>query len=84
MKMILQGEFDGIKIVEITDENRKAMLDLAISGYIGEKCKYCEHVFESVEDIAKRNVVWAGSLQYACKECFDKKSSSNLLKWNEF
>jgi hypothetical protein len=66
-----------IKIVEITDENRSQLLYLAIAGYIGEKCQYCEHVYESVEDIAARDVVYAGKRQYACKACFDAANPAN-------
>jgi hypothetical protein len=60
-----------IKIIEITDQNRKALLEIAISQYIGEKCRYCGHEFTSIQDIAAHNVVFAGNSQYACKVCFD-------------
>ena len=66
-----------IKIVEITDENRPQLLHLAIAGYIGEKCRYCQHVYKSVDDIAARNVVYAGESQYACKVCFDTANPAN-------
>lgn len=66
-----------IKIVEITDENRPQLLHLAIAGYIGEKCRYCQHVYKSVDDIVARNVVYAGERQYACKVCFDTANPAN-------
>lgn len=66
-----------IKIVEITDQNRPQLLHLAIAGYIGEKCRYCQHVYNSVDDIDARNVVYAGERQYACKVCFYAANPAN-------
>lgn len=66
-----------VKIVEITDENRSQLLHIAIAGYIGEKCRYCGHVYESVEDIYAHDVVYAGKRQYACKVCFYAANPAN-------
>jgi hypothetical protein len=60
-----------IKLVEITDKNRKDLLESAIASYIGEKCRYCGHVYETVDDIYSRSVVYAGPAMFACKDCFD-------------
>jgi hypothetical protein len=49
---------------------------LEIASYVGEKCRYCGHVYESVEDIYARDVVYAGKRQYACKVCFDANNAS--------
>lgn len=64
-----------IRLVEITDDNRKKLLEMAIAGYIGEKCRYCGYVYESVEDIDARGVVFAGRAMFACKACFDTCAS---------
>jgi hypothetical protein len=62
--------------VENTKENRPALLNIAISMYIGCKCKFCSHVFNSVEDIIKRDVVKAGDDEYACRSCWQSRDAS--------
>lgn len=63
--------------VEITDENRQELLRMAIAAYTGEKCRYCGHVYETVEDIYARGVVFAGPYMLACKSCFDAANPAN-------
>ena len=63
--------------VEITDENRKDLSHMAIAAYTGEKCRYCGYVYETVEDIYTRNVVFAGHDMLACKGCFDAENPAN-------
>lgn len=58
------------KLVKATDENRPGLYEHALSMYIGEKCKYCEHVFRSVEEIIKRDLTKAGEKEYACGTCW--------------
>jgi hypothetical protein len=69
-------EFDlgggkSAKLVEIKPENQDYIVDMMLAQYITEKCRYCEHVYESVQDIRARKVVYAGPYMLACKECFD-------------
>jgi len=59
-----------IVLTEITDENREELLHMALLMYVGQSCKYCEHVYEAVEDIREREVVFAGDSRIACGECF--------------
>jgi hypothetical protein len=66
-----------IKIIDLTqleEWETKQMIHTAIAAYTGEKCRYCEHVYESVEDIRERKVVFAGPCMLACKDCFDKNN----------
>jgi hypothetical protein len=71
---------DEVKIVavEITDENRAQLLHMAIAQYTGEPCRYCGHVYETVEDIYERNVVFAGPYMLACKSCFNANNPATL------
>lgn len=43
-----------------TKENRELAFSLAMTTYVGETCRFCRHVFESVEDITARRAVWSG------------------------
>jgi hypothetical protein len=63
-----------IMLVELTDENRAEMLKVALSMYLGEACKYCGHVYESLDDPLFRTAVFAGYHdrgRLACKACWD-------------
>lgn len=59
------------KLVRINDDNRQGLYEYALSNYIGESCKYCGHVYESVKDITDRDIVRAGNRDYACHKCWD-------------
>ena len=62
-----------VKIVDLESLNeyeKKQMIHSAIAAYIGEKCRYCEHAYESVQDIRDRRVVYAGPAMLACEACF--------------
>jgi hypothetical protein len=64
-------------VVQLTDENRPAMVEVALSMYVGEKCKYCGHEYTSNEDLRARDVVYAGyhaNGRTACKSCWDKNN----------
>ena len=68
------GDGKTAKIVKVTDENRNALVEIALSMYIGEKCKYCLHEFTSNADLRQREVVYAGYHEHgriACKACWD-------------
>jgi hypothetical protein len=78
------SEFDlgnaTAKVVEVTDENRAALVEIALSMYVGEKCKYCLHEFKSVADLRERNAVYAGYHEHgrlACKVCWDAANPAN-------
>lgn len=53
------------------------LMVLALSPYVGEKCTHCSHIFNSVEDLKKRNIVCAFKsktiMLWACKKCYDAK-----------
>lgn len=60
-----------IIITELTDENRPAMLELALSMYLGETCPYCLKKFEVLDDL--KDSVWNGYTDYgriAHHNCF--------------
>jgi hypothetical protein len=60
-----------LTVVTLTDENRPAMVRLALSMYLGEKCKYCLRQYTTLEDL--ENTVWAGYHEHgrlACQSCW--------------
>lgn len=63
------------KLVKITDENRPALYAHALSKYVGKKCKYCGHVYQSVDEIIEKDIVRAGKSEYACHSCWDDAQS---------
>ncbi len=66
---------DLISVVTVTDDNRDALVEVALSMYLGEGCKYCHRVFETLEDLAA--AVWAGYHErgrLAHKECWEKNN----------
>jgi hypothetical protein len=68
-----------VKIVDLESLNKyemERMIHSAIAAYIGEKCRYCGHVYESVEDIRDRSVVYAGPAMLACGVCFEAANPS--------
>ena len=61
-----------IQVVRVTPENRDAITEMAMSMYLGEQCKYCPKVFETLDDL--RTAVYAGYHEHgrvACKSCWD-------------
>jgi hypothetical protein len=42
-------------IVPVTDDNRQALVNLALSMHLGEKC-ICGHVFKEIEEL--KDTVW--------------------------
>jgi len=62
-----------IAVVRVTDENRDALVEMALSMYLGEACKYCGHVYETNADMRARDVVYAGyhaTGRTACGSCW--------------
>ena len=46
---------------------------LALSMYLGEKCKYCDKLYETLEDL--EDTVWAGEHEngrLACRSCWEE------------
>lgn len=58
-------------IVKLTPENREYMSQVAMSMYLGESCKYCGKVYETLDDL--KNTVYAGPHEHgrlACESCW--------------
>jgi len=65
-----------VTLIELTDDNRKDVLNLALSMYLGERCKYCGVTFNTIGELD--TTVYAGSHQWgrlAHKECWDKNNA---------
>ena len=61
-----------VAVVRITDENREYLIEQALSKYLGEQCKFCLRVFETLEDL--RDSVYARYHEHgrvACKSCWE-------------
>ncbi len=58
-------------LIEISHDSA---VDLALVGYVGQRCTECNHKFDSVRDIKERELVCSkkdeNGLGFACKECF--------------
>lgn len=70
------SEFDDgeaqVKIITITNENKDYLARVALSMYLGERCKFCLRVFETLDDL--KDAVYAGYHEHgrvACKSCWD-------------
>lgn len=66
-----------VVVIRATDENREAIVEMALSMYLGEGCKYCPRIFETLEDV--KDTVWAGFHErgrLACKSCWDANNPS--------
>ena len=61
-------------LIDLDDSNRKDVLRMTLSMYLGERCKYCGVTFTTLEDLDY--AVYAGSHQWgrlAHKECWENK-----------
>ena len=64
-------------IVKITDENRDYLVELTLSMYLGEKCKFCLRLFETLDDL--KDAVYAGYHEHgrvACKSCWRRNEKN--------
>ena len=62
-----------IILMDVTDKNREALVNLTLSMFLGEKCKYCLKKFETLKDL--EDTIWAGSHKYgrlAHEKCWNK------------
>ena len=62
-------------VIDLNDDNRKDVVNLALSMYLGERCKYCGVTFDTLDDL--QTAVYAGSHQWgrlAHKSCWDKNN----------
>jgi len=58
--------------------SKKSAIKIALSMYLGEKCKYCGKEYKALKDLD--NTVWAGSHangRLACKKCWDKNNQAS-------
>ena len=55
--------------------SKKQALNIALSAYLGEKCKYCKKEYKTIKDLD--DTVFAGyheNGRLACKECWNKNN----------
>ena len=55
-------------IVELKPENHEYMIDLAMSMYLGKRCKYCLKEYTTLEEL--KDIVYAGTNEFACEDCW--------------
>ena len=58
--------------IELNDDNRKDVFNLALSMYLGKRCKYCGVTFNTLDDL--QTAVYAGYQQVAHQSCWDKNN----------
>ena len=66
-----------IAIAKITPENKDALMEMTLSMYLGEQCKYCLRIFDTLDDI--KTAVYAGYHEHgrlACKKCWDENNGA--------
>lgn len=60
-------------IVDLEEEGaREATFKVALSMYLGEQCRFCHGIFETLDDL--KTAVWAGYHEHgriAHKACFE-------------
>jgi hypothetical protein len=56
-----------VGIVKITPENRDALVDMAMSMYLGEVCAFCGKEYNTLDDL--KDTVWDGKGP-ACEMCW--------------
>ena len=70
---------DGkLTVVEINDDNRELYLELALSMYLGERCKYCLVEFKELDDL--KDAVYAGYHEHgrlAHTKCWNDNNDSS-------
>lgn len=74
----IDSDVQQILVVPVTDENRNYLVEAAFSAYLGEQCKYCEKIYETLDDL--KDTVWAGEHEngrLACKTCWTKSHEFN-------
>ena len=60
-------------ISEMTPENQDSLVNLALSMYLGEQCKFCGKEYTTLADLS--DAVYAGYHEHgrlACKRCWDE------------
>lgn len=71
-----------VDMTKMNDDQRHTMADLALGMYTGERCKFCGHLFESIDDLKARHAVYAGDHEHgrtACKACWDSSTNADEL-----
>ena len=62
----------SLLIVERTDDNHDALVRACMCAYLGERCKFCGKVYDTIEQL--NDTVFAGCHKHgrlACKSCWD-------------
>jgi len=57
--------------------SHESAVKIALSMYLGEKCKYCGKEYKTLEDLS--DTVWAGYHEHgrlACQSCWNKNNAS--------
>lgn len=72
-RLVMQAKCADEQEVETGDKRRYSLAGHVMGIYLGEQCKYCERVYETLEDLA--GTVWAGRHEHgrlACKSCWNE------------
>lgn len=64
-----------VKIVTVTDDNRDYLIEMVMSSYLGESCKYCGRTYNTINDLM--DTVYAGHHDHgrlACHACWKENN----------
>ena len=68
-------------LTKVTDDNRDDLVKIALSMYLGEKCKYCQREYKTLDDL--RDTVFARYHEHgrlACGSCWDKRNGNGRMR----
>lgn len=70
----------NITLVRLTPESRATLSEISLSGYLGQRCKFCGKLYGSLSDLA--DVIYVGKHEHgtlACRECWNAKLAEEIV-----
>lgn len=80
---VIEIELGSQKIlfVPVTDQNTSYLIKAIFSTYLGEKCKYCDKKYKTLDDL--KDTVWAGEHKHgrlACQSCWSENNKADIQR----
>ena len=63
-------------MTEVLEVSKEVAVNLALAMYLGEQCKYCGKVYETLDDL--KDAVYAGYHEHgrlACQSCWSANNA---------
>ena len=64
-------------MTKVLEVSREVAVNLALAMYLGESCKYCGKVYETLDDL--KDTVYAGYHEHgrlACQKCWNENNKA--------